>query len=186
MRLVQCPVFLWRKPQSFSPVPVPHERRTVASSFVCTAVSLCGEPLLFPTFPPGLPPSTPTARQTSASLNGCELLTWCCSLWQGGRGDISSVCSPFLEWFWHYWGGGDHGILGANSSLLVGWGWGTFIPGLLVCAPHETEGNLQVPDWVCKFRVFVQWLPPLCSKRWKLSCSGRHVSEPLGGQVWRK
>lgn len=47
-------VCLCKKPQSFILVPGLHERRTVASSFVCTAVSLCGEALLFPTFLPSL------------------------------------------------------------------------------------------------------------------------------------
>lgn len=32
---------------------------------------------------------------------------------------------------------------------------GIVIPGLLVCAPDETERNLQVPNLVCKFCVIV-------------------------------
>lgn len=174
-----------KKPQNFRCVPVPHERRTVASSFVCTAVSLCGEALLFPALPPGRPPSRPaslpTARQTSASLDECELLT---ALFDKGGGVEKFVrfVSDSWEWLSRFRGALKFGGQQIFISLLVGWGCGTFIPVLLVCAPDETEGNLQVPDWVCKFCVFVHGFPLFFPNResnpgWQCKLWGRQVGE---------
>lgn len=114
-------VCLWRKPQNFSFVPVLHERRTVASSFVCTAVSLCGEALLFPALPPGQPPSLPPSllqdrpRQVWTDVN-----FWLLSLTRGVGGvALRNLFGLFLIPGNGCHASGDHWSLGANRSLLV-------------------------------------------------------------------
>lgn len=93
-----------------------------------------------PSLPPSLVHDRP--RQVWTDVN-----FWLLSL---TRGDMEK----FVRFVPDSWDGCHS--LGKNMEFWsAGLCSGIIIPGLLVCAPDETEGNLQVPDWVRKFRVFV-------------------------------
>lgn len=107
--------------------------------------------------PPSLPP-TLLHWQTWASLDGCQPLT---ALFD--KGDMEKFVRFVPEDGCHSLGENVEFCEAADPCS------GIIIPGLLVCAQDETEGNLQGPDWMCKFCVCITSFPPLCSKLEMLS-----------------